>query len=293
MTAASTLTVSVSLSVADSGLVGWPNMLRDFGGGAGENRQTSTATPPGVQHLATLLPNKQEIANATGQSAAEDQAAPGSDSGKRLKRLNRAAQMNAIAMVQGPDGTPKFRCKQCNRVFNLRCTVLRHVRHQHEGRFVPHPCSQCGQVFKRTDHLKVHMRKIHNVTSSKRLKKESGELDVDGMDEEEELENGGPSPTDMLSVSMVPIPTSLPPNSTPTTLAVIAGATSMAAAPTPPPPVAIPVTTSADAAAAAAYSAAAHTLAQLAAQRSEQTNAVALALIANKQPENTPGLAHQ
>ena len=260
-------------------------MLRDFGGGAGENR--ATATPPGVgQQLATLLPNKQEIANATGQSEDQASAGPGSDPGKRLKRLNRAAQMNAIAMVQGPDGTPKFRCKQCNRVFNLRCTVLRHVRHQHEGRFVPHPCSQCGQVFKRTDHLKVHMRKIHNVTSSKRLK--SGELlDVDGMDEEEELENGGPSPTDMLSVSMVPIPTSLPPNSTPTTLAAVAAAASAAVAPTP---AAIPVTTSAD---AAAYSAAALTLAQLAAQRSEQTNAVALALIANKQPESTPGLAHQ
>ena len=262
-------------------------MLRDFGGGAGENR--ATATPPRVgQQLATLLPNKQEIANAPGQSEDQASAGPGSDPGKRLKRLNRAAQMNAIAMVQGPDGTPKFRCKQCNRVFNLRCTVLRHVRHQHEGRFVPHPCSQCGQVFKRTDHLKVHMRKIHNVTSSKRLKKESGELlDVDGMDEEEELENGGPSPTDMLSVSMVPIPTSLPPNSTPTTLAAVAAAASAAVAPTP---AAIPVTTSAD---AAAYSAAALTLAQLAAQRSEQTNAVALALIANKQPESTPGLAHQ
>merc|ERR1711953_1181382 len=33
---------------------------------------------------------------------------------------------------------------------------------------VPHPCGQCGQVFKRTDHLKVHMRKIHKMTSQSR-----------------------------------------------------------------------------------------------------------------------------
>ena len=117
----------------------------------------------------------------------------GDKSTNRLKRLNRAAQMNAIAMCQTAEGT-KFRCKKCNRVFNLRCTVLRHVRHQHEGRFVPHPCSQCGQVFKRTDHLKVHMRKIHNVgTTPKRgggVKKE-GLMDEEGtasLEEEEEVE---------------------------------------------------------------------------------------------------------
>lgn len=62
----------------------------------------------------------------------------------------------------------KFRCTECNRCFNLKCTLLRHVRHQHQGRFVPHPCGQCGQVFKRTDHLKVHMRKIHKMTSASR-----------------------------------------------------------------------------------------------------------------------------
>ena len=117
----------------------------------------------------------------------------GDKSTNRLKRLNRAAQMNAIAMCQTAEG-PKFRCKKCNRVFNLRCTVLRHVRHQHEGRFVPHPCSQCGQVFKRTDHLKVHMRKIHNVgTTPKRggVKKEGLIADEEGtasLEEEEEVE---------------------------------------------------------------------------------------------------------
>ena len=51
----------------------------------------------------------------------------------------------------------------CHRCFNLKCTLLRHVRHQHQGRFVPHPCPQCGQVFKRTDHLKVHLKKIHQI----------------------------------------------------------------------------------------------------------------------------------
>ena len=86
----------------------------------------------------------------------------------RLKRLNSAAQSTVYSLVTTADGIAKYRCMACSRVFNLKCTLLRHVRHQHQGRFVPHPCGQCGQVFKRTDHLKVHMRKIHNMTSSTR-----------------------------------------------------------------------------------------------------------------------------
>ena len=84
----------------------------------------------------------------------------------RLKRLNSAAQSTVYSVVTAADGAVKFRCMACSRIFNLKCTLLRHVRHQHQGRFVPHPCGQCGQVFKRTDHLKVHMRKIHNMASS-------------------------------------------------------------------------------------------------------------------------------
>ena len=86
----------------------------------------------------------------------------------RLKRLNSAAQSTVYSIVTTADGIVKYRCMACSRIFNLKCTLLRHVRHQHQGRFVPHPCGQCGQVFKRTDHLKVHMRKIHNMTSSTR-----------------------------------------------------------------------------------------------------------------------------
>jgi uncharacterized C2H2 Zn-finger protein len=79
-------------------------------------------------------------------------------------RLKRITNTDAVyTMCQTPEG-PKFQCALCARVFNLKCTLLRHVRHQHQGRFVPHPCKTCGQVFKRTDHLKVHMKKIHNLS---------------------------------------------------------------------------------------------------------------------------------
>ena len=79
----------------------------------------------------------------------------------RLKRITNTDSV--YSMCQTPEGA-KFQCAICARVFNLKCTLLRHVRHQHQGRFVPHPCKTCGQVFKRTDHLKVHMKKIHNLT---------------------------------------------------------------------------------------------------------------------------------
>ena len=92
----------------------------------------------------------------------------------RLKRLNNAQQHNVYTLCQTAEGTQKFRCTECSRTFNLKCTLLRHVRHQHQGRFVPHPCGQCGQVFKRTDHLKVHMRKIHKMTSASRNQRGAG-----------------------------------------------------------------------------------------------------------------------
>merc|ERR1712141_87294 len=86
----------------------------------------------------------------------------------RLKRLNNVQQHNVYTLCHTAEGTQKFRCTECSRTFNLKCTLLRHVRHQHQGRFVPHPCRICGQVFKRTDHLKVHMKKIHRITSATR-----------------------------------------------------------------------------------------------------------------------------
>ena len=97
----------------------------------------------------------------------------------RLKRLNSAAQSTVYSVVTASDGAVKFRCMACSRIFNLKCTLLRHVRHQHQGRFVPHPCGQCGQVFKRTDHLKVHMRKIHNMTSSTKPRNGSSSTNAD------------------------------------------------------------------------------------------------------------------
>ncbi|XP_059090070.1 protein tramtrack, beta isoform-like isoform X1 [Tigriopus californicus] len=84
----------------------------------------------------------------------------------RLKRLTNTDDVYTIEKT--PDGD-KFRCKACSRRFNLKCTLLRHVRHQHQGRYRPHPCPECGQVFKRTDHLKVHLKKIHQVVTLPRI----------------------------------------------------------------------------------------------------------------------------
>ena len=90
-----------------------------------------------------------------------DPAGAGGGQQQRMKRITNTDDVYTIHKTS--EGALKFRCKMCHRCFNLKCTLLRHVRHQHQGRFVPHPCPQCGQVFKRTDHLKVHLKKIHQI----------------------------------------------------------------------------------------------------------------------------------
>ena len=103
---------------------------------------------------------------ARAAAAAAAAAASGNNggSGGRLKRITNTD--NVYTIHKTAEGEEKFRCKACHRCFNLRCTLLRHVRHQHQGRFVPHPCPECGQVFKRTDHLKVHLKKIHQIETA-------------------------------------------------------------------------------------------------------------------------------
>ena len=120
---------------------------------------------PGPAHhcLLTVTPSLVSDGGFMGwPQAAETQPSKPLPSPNRLKRLTNTDSV--YTMCQTPDG-PKFQCAMCARIFNLKCTLLRHVRHQHQGRFVPHPCKTCGQVFKRTDHLKVHMKKIHNISS--------------------------------------------------------------------------------------------------------------------------------
>jgi len=117
-------------SLQDGGLMGWPLSGGDYD-------QYGEEGPPGTPPPGHASPTN------------------------RLKRLTNTDSV--YTMCQTPDG-PKFQCAMCARIFNLKCTLLRHVRHQHQGRFVPHPCKTCGQVFKRTDHLKVHMKKIHNLS---------------------------------------------------------------------------------------------------------------------------------
>lgn len=122
------------------------------------------ALPPVTVH------RKKSKKNAIPSIVAQAQAAA-AEGGVRLKRLTNTD--NVFTLTKTADGD-KFRCKECSRCFNLKCTLLRHVRHQHQGRFVPHPCPQCGQVFKRTDHLKVHLKKIHNVETVSRAHNAGG-----------------------------------------------------------------------------------------------------------------------
>jgi hypothetical protein len=153
-----TRTDCVSLSVADTGMVGWPNSLQGEFSNNLSPLPTMSATPPSPSAAAKTRKPAEGAKPAGAAYAAKS---------VRLKRLNSAEQHTVYSMCQTPEGV-KYRCRTCSRCFNLKCTLLRHVRHQHQGRFVPHPCGQCGQVFKRTDHLKVHMKKIHNISSSSR-----------------------------------------------------------------------------------------------------------------------------
>ncbi len=169
----------VSLSVADTGLVGgWPpHMLVGAALSATARTLPSTTLPPTLTTTTTASNVKKQRPGGGGGGGAGGGATPSSGGGEeggatpptpRLKRLNNAQQHNVYTLVDAGNGKTKFRCTACSRCFNLKCTLLRHVRHQHQGRFVPHPCGQCGQVFKRTDHLKVHMRKIHKMASTSR-----------------------------------------------------------------------------------------------------------------------------
>ncbi len=126
------------------------------------------------------------------------------NNGSRLKRLSNTD--NVFTLCKTDEGE-KYRCRACHRCFNLKCTLLRHVRHQHQGRFVPHPCPKCGQVFKRTDHLKVHLKKIHQVESASRATRgqspsaASADIDIDAEAEDShsetdnaEVEEAHPAP---------------------------------------------------------------------------------------------------
>ena len=123
-----------------------------------------TAPPNLATPSLSATPNAQRLTERSGDGSGSAQR----NSVPRLKRLNNASNHNVYTQYQTAEGQVRFRCTECSRSFNLKCTLLRHVRHQHQGRFVPHPCRICGQVFKRTDHLKVHMKKIHRITSATR-----------------------------------------------------------------------------------------------------------------------------
>ena len=134
------------------------------------NPTLSTSLPLTITHP-TPSPRKSKTSKVTAEAVAiaTANAANAAANGNRLKRLTNTDEV--FTMQKTANGRDRFRCKACSRCFNLKCTLLRHVRHQHQMRFVPHPCPECGQVFKRTDHLKVHLKKIHQIDSRPKSKK--------------------------------------------------------------------------------------------------------------------------
>ena len=190
-----------------------------------------TAHPPSAPSLSAATPNNNNnstlrdlpagSAGSAAGAAAAAQAAQRNTSVPRLKRLNNAQNHNVYTQYQTAEGQVRFRCTECSRSFNLKCTLLRHVRHQHQGRFVPHPCRICGQVFKRTDHLKVHMKKIHRITSATRPNRNATGTEPEP--EEQQILNNSNLPAGINNSSLgagannisslsVPLPLPLPPS---------------------------------------------------------------------------------
>ena len=53
-------------------------------------------------------------------------------------------------------------CQECNKVFNCKSNLRRHIRGIHL-RLRPFPCTLCGKCFERGDHLREHLVKKHQV----------------------------------------------------------------------------------------------------------------------------------
>ena len=54
----------------------------------------------------------------------------------------------------------KYVCIECNRSFQRKDKLTRHVQCVHE-KLKPHPCTLCEQSFSRKDKLKRHFSSIH------------------------------------------------------------------------------------------------------------------------------------
>ncbi|KAL9697763.1 hypothetical protein quinque_001204 [Culex quinquefasciatus] len=52
-----------------------------------------------------------------------------------------------------------FTCQQCNRVFKLPSSLESHMKIHREER--NHVCGECGNCFKRAEHLRVHINGVH------------------------------------------------------------------------------------------------------------------------------------
>lgn len=52
-----------------------------------------------------------------------------------------------------------YMCLQCNRGFKLPSSLASHMKSHNEER--KHVCTECGNTFKRAEHLRIHVNGVH------------------------------------------------------------------------------------------------------------------------------------
>ena len=57
------------------------------------------------------------------------------------------------------EGTAKYPCEQCGKIFKAKEAVRRHQKYAHEG--LNFECKMCGKSYSQPNNLKLHLRKAH------------------------------------------------------------------------------------------------------------------------------------
>lgn len=94
---------------------------------------------------------------------------------KRNQKLNSVIHTNPVAIETNVNGikatnenclspaatgrTLPYMCSQCNRSFKLPSSLTSHMKTHSEER--KHVCPECGNTFKRAEHLRIHVNGVH------------------------------------------------------------------------------------------------------------------------------------